>query len=147
MYFFENKRLHPPQWSRDGRSPWGRCHFKALPLVSLTDKLNDHQGNCQNNLGKWKSTFLRPTIPANVITLCISPSNKPPGGKRLSGIIGHRVHLAVEIFLYRGYHLMGHKYLHTLWSFCEVHPHISHHQSCSKSQACWLKSQSLFPTI
>lgn len=137
----------------DGRSCWKWCHIRVSALASFTGKVDHHQGNHQINLGKRKSTFLSPgitSILANMVTLYISPPNKPFGGKKLSDIqrMGHLVHLIVEIFLYSGYHLMRYKYLQTLGPFCEVHPHIHiTNPLLSKSQICWLNSQNLFPTV
>lgn len=138
MYFFKDKLLHSPWWRWQVTLGNGAI-IRALTLVLLIDRVDNHQGNSQISLGKGKSRFLSPcktSIPANMVALYISLSDKPFGWKRLCDI--HRMHhlvpLIIEILLYRGYHLRRYTYLHTLWPFCEAHTHISYHQFCS----CWV---------
>lgn len=67
-------------------------------------------------------------------------------GKRLSDIhrMDHLVNLHSEIVLYSRYHVMRHKYLHPLWPFCKVHPHISCHQLWTFHVSYMLAEQSEF---
>ena len=122
--------LPPGYWlvtSRDGTISEDQCWFVLLAYLTLSSSCS------QVSLGEWKSMLLSPCITpisATMATLFMCPLGNDRNGCRKVDCPQNRSSYLFNFELLLGWsHLlvsiyMGHKYLHILYPFGEIYPHL-----------------------